>query len=644
MRPFRLALRARTWLVLALLLLTAALLRAHRLGAQSLWYDEGNSARIAERSVHLIVEGAAGDIHPPLYYLSLKAWRSWFGDSEAALRALSLICSVLTVALTWIIGRQWFGASAATWGAGLLAFAPFAVYYAQEARMYAMLSMWATASTAALYSLAKCIKLPVGAAALYVLASAAGLWTQYGYAFVMIAQAAAMAVWSRLRWVCLMRYGLLTTLSLALFAPWAPIALRQVMGWQVDRPHVALGDALLEIAQAWVVGRMVPAQEAALPMVMFGCVALLGLKARDTWRVSGDALAAAGLVLIPAALLLLANAYREAYLKVLLVSLPPLCLLVGNGIDRLAHPIAAVIVHAPTPAVHRYAPSRLLFRRIGALGLALATAWSLTPALHNLYDNPAYARDDYRGIQRFVSANARPDDAVLFLAPNQWEVYTYYQRDDHNLYPLLYRPPRYEEVTALLESIAARHRRLFVLFYAEREADPDGWQEQWLNSNMHKAHERWMGNVRVAVFAAHHSALKPTCCAGARFGDHIRLASAQMQGGLLHPGDALPIALSWISDAPLDRRYKVFVHIGSSDSAPLAQFDSEPTHGLRPTTTWQAGELIHDRRGVWLRDLPPGHYEVLLGLYEADTGERLSITLEGKPAGDRLRLGTIEVR
>ena len=67
-------------------------LRVYRLDAQSFWYDEGNSARIAERSLQLIIEGAAGDIHPPLYYLALHFWRAAFGDTEAALRLLSVAC------------------------------------------------------------------------------------------------------------------------------------------------------------------------------------------------------------------------------------------------------------------------------------------------------------------------------------------------------------------------------------------------------------------------------------------------------------------------------------------------------------------------------------------------------------------------
>ena len=81
-------------IALGVILLLAAGLRFHRIDAQSLWYDEGNSARIAERSIQLILEGAAGDIHPPLYYLLLSLWRSVFGASETALRGLSAVSGI----------------------------------------------------------------------------------------------------------------------------------------------------------------------------------------------------------------------------------------------------------------------------------------------------------------------------------------------------------------------------------------------------------------------------------------------------------------------------------------------------------------------------------------------------------------------
>src|SRR3972149_3311293 len=129
-----------TLLVLIVILVFAAGLRFFRIDAQSFWNDEGNSARLAERSTLLIIEGAAGDIHPPLYYLTLQVWRSIFGDSEAALRGLSAAFGLITVLAVFFLGRRLFEARVGLIGAFLAAINPFQIYYSQEARMYMMLA------------------------------------------------------------------------------------------------------------------------------------------------------------------------------------------------------------------------------------------------------------------------------------------------------------------------------------------------------------------------------------------------------------------------------------------------------------------------------------------------------------------------
>ena len=79
------SIRLPRWLPLALgvaVLLLAAGLRFHELGAQSLWNDEGNSVVQAGRSLSAIAEHAARDIHPPGYYWLLAGWKGLTGDSE----------------------------------------------------------------------------------------------------------------------------------------------------------------------------------------------------------------------------------------------------------------------------------------------------------------------------------------------------------------------------------------------------------------------------------------------------------------------------------------------------------------------------------------------------------------------------------
>ena len=48
--------------------------RVNELGAQSLWNDEGTSVALARTSLSALVNAAAHDIHPPLYYILLSGW------------------------------------------------------------------------------------------------------------------------------------------------------------------------------------------------------------------------------------------------------------------------------------------------------------------------------------------------------------------------------------------------------------------------------------------------------------------------------------------------------------------------------------------------------------------------------------------
>ena len=56
-----------------------------------------------------------------------------------------------------------------------------------------------------------------------------------------------------------------------------------------------------------------------------------------------------------------------------------------------------------------------------------------------------------------------------------------------------------------------------------------------------------------------------------------------------------------------------------ANGALVAQHDSEPVDGLRPTTNWSVNEIVEDRHAMVLpADLPVGNYTVVVGLYDAN--------------------------
>lgn len=646
-----------TCLLIAIILL-AAWLRLYRLDAQSLWNDEGNSARLAERTLQSITIGTASDIHPPLYYYALHFGRAIFGSSEFALRSLSVACGILLVCLIYRLGRQLFDEQTALAAALLAAINPFQIYYSQEARMYAMVALWAAASVVGVlgigyYGRRSTFHLPLST--FYVLTAAAGLYTQYTFVFMLVVHnliAAALLVIPNTQLPntqlpntqSLLRRALIWVgLQLAVvvaYLPWLPVALARTGSWGVERQSHALGEALLTVGRVLAYGVTLPTAQASIGLAAFGLLALAGIlfKGRPGARLRASLLVIWWLT--PIVLMFGLQLYREAYLKFLLVSSAPACLLVGRG---------AV---SAWRAAKRYTPFTELQGGAGSPAqafqalvgiLVILALLPLLQSLSNLYFDPVYERDDYRGMARFVQSVERPDDAVLLIAPNQWEVFTYYYSDVDRVYPLARaRPPDPARVTVEMSEIVAKHSRLFVLYWGEGEADPQRVYEGWLATHTFKATEQWWGRVRLAMYAAPPAVdVLPRLELTARFGNSIALDGYTLLAPQVSAGDVIQLTLFWRAVTPIEQRYKVFVHLITNDGQIIAQADREPVADLTPTTLWQPGETVVDRYGLWVPpDAAPGRYTMVIGLYDFN-GARLALTAGAQ--GDALHLTDVQV-
>jgi uncharacterized membrane protein len=119
--------------------LGGALLRLYDIGADSVWVDEGWSISFANQSLPRIIELTARDVHPPLYYLVLRYWVDLAGMSEAGIRSLSAVFGVLAIVALYAVGAVLFNQRTGLFAAILLAVSPFAIRFAQMARMYSLL-------------------------------------------------------------------------------------------------------------------------------------------------------------------------------------------------------------------------------------------------------------------------------------------------------------------------------------------------------------------------------------------------------------------------------------------------------------------------------------------------------------------------
>ncbi len=138
---------SRTQQILLGILFAGATLRLWQLGGKSFWLDEFFSVSISQRGLFdLLRMVVKTDAHPPLYYLMLKFWLL-FSQSEAWVRLLSVIFSTLSILLMYyLVAELYQDKRAGLLGAAILAFSPFQIWYAQEARMYAALTFFILAS------------------------------------------------------------------------------------------------------------------------------------------------------------------------------------------------------------------------------------------------------------------------------------------------------------------------------------------------------------------------------------------------------------------------------------------------------------------------------------------------------------------
>jgi 4-amino-4-deoxy-L-arabinose transferase-like glycosyltransferase len=126
----------------------------------------------------------------------------------------------------------------------------------------------------------------------------------------------------------------------------------------------------------------------------------------------------------------------------------------------------------------------------------------------------------------------------------------------------------------------------------------------------------------------------------ATFGEDMQLLSASVSTPSVRPGEDLTVALRWFAAKRMAQSYTVFVHLAADSGRPIAQHDSQPREGAFPTTLWAAGQTIDDavRLPVPL-DVPPGRYQLLVGVYDSTSLQRLPTST----GGDSFRVDSIDV-
>ncbi len=634
--------RRLTWLFLICLLLLAFALRVYRLPAQSLWYDEGVSWYMTRLSLPALTTWTADDIQPPLYYYLLWPWVRLAGTSEYALRFLSVFFGTLTVPLLWITARRLLWKSAAWLAALILTLSPLHVYYAQEARMYTLLTFLGLLSS---YLLLRWLE--TGSPHLrsptiwaYVLTAVAALYTHYFAFFLLVAHALYILYlwWGQLRSGRPLRPNIATALSLTisiaiLYLLWLPFL---VTRYGVDTSYwsgaLKPGEITRKLFIAFSLGETVTEEIGTWLALGYGLILLMSLivllrsafyAVRSTQyetRTAYYVLRKDSLVflllylLIPVTLvLLLVQRTPKFNPRYAMLASPAFILLIAGGLSCLAAPAACRL----PPHVSRFTfhVSRLIAAAV-LLFILTASIYSL----RNWYQPYAvnqFNKADFRITAQIVRERIGPDETVLLSSGHMFPAWAYYYgREGWERLPDI----EILDVNAALDlSVGDELDHLL-------RGKSGTWLVRWQNevTDPFDVLPLYLGGVgtqddygqfwHMELF---HFSLPPD----ARFNlnDFItQPAEADLDGqaqllGMRQVSDTQLILL-WRALAEMETDYTIFVHLVDATGETLVNADHRPQ---RPTREWRPGQIIPDRVSLALPpDLPAGQYWLEVGLYD----------------------------
>ncbi len=672
--------RSRERMILLVVLLLGFALRLHRLGADSLWYDETVSALLASKSLGAMWAHTARDIHPPLYYALLHFWTALAGSSDFMLAFFSLWFGVALVALAAHLGLRAYGPRVGLLAAFLAAIQPLGVWYSQEVRMYTLGSFWLLLALIVLWRYL--VQPRTGLLIAYAVLAGLSLWTLYYSAFALAALNLFVLPWL---WVYrrrqLVPWLAAQAAALLLYAPWLPVAVRQATDPPVPPWREALAPLAL-LTTAWQEGSTALSGGQSLDPAVWWPLGLIGLAvalaafalpSRLPGRKGSGSLLLWTSVAGPVLLILLVSftftpLYHVRYLALYSGAFP---VLLAAGLAAIAGPLG------------RARPARLILAG-GVLAILLVGAG----ASHRNYFNNRFAyeaADDLRGAVRFLYDHAGPSDAILVNAGYLYPALLHYWSGDIGwLGRLSDYPPAgvgegpvvvltghvdgdpgigwgdpasdfyaipHDETAARLDKLFANADTVWELRGYDTVNDPTGFIRSWLAAHGDPYFDQAVPGQTFARVQAWRTSPRPRSQQpdiqhprAATFGTVesplIHLLGYDLAPVAPHPGDALRLTLYWQAAGPIDRSYKVFNQLVASDGSVVAQNDAIPGLGAYPTQLWQPGEFMESSFVLPLPAvLPPGPYRLITGFYDEATGVRLPLA----NGDDHVDLATVDV-
>jgi uncharacterized membrane protein len=223
-----------TTIITLFILGAGAFLRIYKLGAQKLWVDELYTAQLIEGGLSKIWQTALIDVLHPVSMLPFWLVGEFLGDSPAKLRLVSLLASLIALFLFYFLSRKELDDKSALTASWFFAISPLAVYYAQEARPYA-LGLMGVLLTMAAFSLLEKKKTPINWA-IYTIAACLASQLYYLNTMIVGGQILALIILSDDRKKTFIGGVIVVLLVTITIGPFALGALQITPGWDQRTP------------------------------------------------------------------------------------------------------------------------------------------------------------------------------------------------------------------------------------------------------------------------------------------------------------------------------------------------------------------------------------------------------------------------
>jgi 4-amino-4-deoxy-L-arabinose transferase-like glycosyltransferase len=637
------------WILLLGLIWMAFALRLHRIAVQSWWWDEGYSTYLARHGFLTAIRLTAVDIHPPLYYLLLSLWGSFTGYTEFTTRFLSTIFGILILPLLYRAGREGAGRAVGLLAAGLAVLAPAYVYYSQETRMYTLFALEYLIALLLLARLMKTRRWPASTLAAIGVAEAAMMYTHYFSVFavaflnltallLLLRQPIEDRRWNFRRW------ALTQALVVLAYAPWLPPAYRQTGQHSDERAtfptlpeFLSLTWHFFNIGIREVLGKTgeppprpgFVGASAAYGLAFAGALALaLWSRRRDLRRVPAAPALWLAAFAVPLLLVFGITRWKPIVHPRYILMLTPALLLTD----------AFLMVDLWRAQGLRRGPARLL-----ALALAVAIGATFLQGLWIVYYDPAFFREDVRGVAAYLTGVTTPDDAIV-VDSEEYTLQQYYAGPS----PIQGIKMRGREAEGLAElrAITAGKRRVFLLHWFRSVTDDKRFIPFLLeHAGLLVDHLEFPGYTLWVYELERPVAMPPLQPAAVNFGDRLLLSGVfyETEG---HAGEGIAVALRWRMPAPISENVKAAVSLLDAGRQRVSGMDWMLMNDLhRYTARWTPGEETTTYFVVPIPlGAPPGPYTLTVTLYREPDLKGLDILDKARnPGGRSLTLGAVRV-